>query len=75
LYLLDEALVGEGLLGGQLDEGLDEGSEGGVLVELLLEHLEVALDLADLDEGWVAKLGEETEGLVNGTDSGVVLGN
>lgn len=64
-------LIGEVAFGGKLKEGLDEWAEGGVTVESLLEHHEVGLDLLNLDEGWVAELGKEAKGLIDGGD-GVV---
>jgi len=66
-------LVGEVSFSGELDESLDEGTEGGVSLDLLLDHLEVALDLLDLDEGGVCQLTEEAEALVNGGDGIVGL--
>jgi hypothetical protein len=72
---LNQALVGEVAFGGQLDESLHEGAQGGVSLDLLLDHLEVALDLLDLDEGGVAQLTEEAKALVDGGDGVVGLTN
>jgi len=69
--LLDGTLVGEVSFSGELKKSLDEGTEGGVAVELLVKKDEVALDLLDLDEGWVLELGKEAKTLINCTD-GVV---
>jgi len=49
----NDSLVGEGSFGGKSNEGLDEGGEGNVVLELGLDVDEVGLDLLDLNEGWV----------------------
>jgi hypothetical protein len=73
--LLEGILVGEVLFGGELEEGLDDGGEFGVILELVVEVLDVTLDLFDLDEGRVGDGGEELKALINGGNGLVVISN
>lgn len=57
----DGTLVGEVLFSCKEDECLHEWGEGDVVLELVLDVLEVALDLLDLEEGWVGELGQQSE--------------
>jgi hypothetical protein len=73
--LLECALIGEVLFGGDFDEGSNEGSEERVLGQGGLDSVEVLLDTLHLDEGGVSDLGKENQGLVDGIDGLLVLSN
>lgn len=71
----DGSLVREVLVGGQSNEGGDDGGEDRVVLEVAVDLLEVGLDSLDLDERRVAELGEESKALIDGGQSLVVLGD
>lgn len=73
-----QALVGEVLVDGQLDHGLDEGGVLHLLLDVLLESLHRLADLPDLDQGFttsVQQAAQKSDGLVHGLDGFVVLGD
>ena len=75
IYVGDGSLVREVLVGGQSNEGGDDGGEDRVVLEVAVDLLEVGLDSLDLDERGVAELGEESKALIDGGQSLVVLGD
>lgn len=73
--LLDDVLVGEVLVGGQTDEGLDHGGHLASLGDLSLDVLEGVLELLDLDQRGVGQSGNQGKSLVDGSGGSVEFFN
>lgn len=68
-------LVGEVLLWGKGDEGLDECSLLAVRLDLVLDLLQSGVEFLDLEEGWVVQVGQKGEGIIDSLSGSVHFAN
>lgn len=71
--LSEGTLIGEVLLGGKGDKGLDESGVLSVGLDLSLDLLEGDVEFLDLNKGWVAEVGKEGKGIIDSSGGTVEL--